>query len=118
MEQLDNQSTGHKMQYGNECRFMDELRENIGNMYGANGDNKELEVIDDAGTRHSLTTLWIQTSSTRIRTSLFVVVVDTRVTRMSTSFLIYQSHVQQQTLAPEVREKRCETTTTLVTLLR
>ena len=52
MEQLDNQSTGHKMQDVNECRFMDELRENIGNMYGENGGNKELEVIDDAGTRH------------------------------------------------------------------
>ena len=54
MEQLDNQFAGHKMQDANEflCRFMDELRENIGNMYGENGDNKELEVIDDAGTRH------------------------------------------------------------------
>ena len=81
MEQLDNQSTGHKMQYGNECRFMDELRENIGNMYGANGDNKELEVIDDTGTRHSLTTLWIPTSITRIRNDVLI-------------YQTHQSHVQ------------------------
>ena len=45
MEQLDNQFAGHKMQDANEflCRFMDELRENIGKMFGENGDNKELQ---------------------------------------------------------------------------
>lgn len=59
MEQLDSQFAGHRMQDANEflCRFMDELKENIGKMFDVAGDNKELEVEDDSGSRHTLTNL-------------------------------------------------------------
>ena len=59
MEQLDGQFAGNKMQDANEflCRFMDELRENIGKVYTENGDDKVLEVVDDSGVGHSLINL-------------------------------------------------------------
>ena len=60
MEQLDSQFAGNKMQDANEflCRFMDELRENIGKVFSeVSGDSKEAEVEDDSGTFHSLTNL-------------------------------------------------------------
>ena len=57
MEQLDSQFAGNKMQDANEflCRFLDELKENVGKIYSEN-DNK-LEVEDDTGRKHKLSNL-------------------------------------------------------------
>jgi len=141
MEQLDNQFAGHKMQDANEflCRFMDELRENIGKMYGENGDTKELEVMDDAGARHNLTN-FVDTNFQYEKQEQFVCCscghksqtkytdvnffLDLSDTSVTCSVSLQQ--LVEQTLAPEVREKRCDscghetatTTTTLVTLPR
>merc|ERR1712016_145862 len=57
MEQLDGQFAGNKMQDANEflCRFLDELKENVGKIYSEN-ENK-LEVEEDAGRKHKLSNL-------------------------------------------------------------
>ena len=59
MEQLDSQFAGNKMQDANEflCRFLDELKENIGKIYSENGSPTELVVDDDRGKNHRLTNL-------------------------------------------------------------
>ena len=59
MEQLDSQFAGNKMQDANEflCRFLDELKENVGKIYSESGSPSELVVEDDAGRQHRLTNL-------------------------------------------------------------
>ena len=59
MEQLDSQFAGNKMQDANEflCRFLDELKENVGKIFSESGSSSELVVEDDAGQRHRLTNL-------------------------------------------------------------
>jgi len=141
MEQLDSQFAGHKMQDANEflCRFMDELRENIGKVLSENGDGNELQVEDDSGSNHTLTNLVDKNfqyekqeqfvccncghqSSTKYTDVNFF--LDLSDASLNSSVSIQQ--LVEKTLAPEVREKRCEecgcetatTTTSLVSLPR
>lgn len=138
MESVDSQFAGNKMQDANEflCRFLDELKGNIENLYGELGDKTRLTLDDDSGTTHTLTNL-VETNFLYEREEEFTCCScgkksQSRHTDVSFFCDISQSTLScvslqkllHQTFAPEVREKRCEschcetatTTTKLVKL--
>jgi len=138
MELVDSQFAGNKMQDANEflCRFMDELKGNIENLYEEVGDKSKLVLKDEADNSHTLTNL-VDTNFLYEREEQFACCScgaksQSRHTDVSFFCDLSQSNLPcvplqqlvQQTLAPEVREKRCEgcgcetatTTTRLVKL--
>eukprot|EP00090_Calanus_glacialis_P004771 TRINITY_DN13579_c0_g1_i1.p1 TRINITY_DN13579_c0_g1~~TRINITY_DN13579_c0_g1_i1.p1 ORF type:complete len:874 (-),score=172.79 TRINITY_DN13579_c0_g1_i1:269-2890(-) len=137
MELVDNQFAGNKMQDANEflCRFMDELKGNIQNLYEEVGDKSKLVLKDDADTPHTLTNL-VDTNFLYEREEQFACCScgaksQSRHTDVSFFCDLSQStlpcvplqQLVQQTLAPEVRERRCEgcgceTATTTTRLVR
>ena len=137
MELVDTQFAGNKMQDANEflCRFMDELKENIEKLYDGFGDKAKLVLKDEANASHTLTNL-VDTNFLYEREEQFACCScgaksQSRHTDVSFFCDLSQSSLPcvplqqlvQQTLAPEVRERRCEscgceTATTTTRLVR
>lgn len=141
MEALDSQFAGHKMQDANEflCRFMDELKENTGKIFTGfeeNPEAKEMVVMNDNGFGHTITNL-VDTNFMYEKEEQFVCcrcdhMSSTKYTDVnffldvsdaSLSSSVSIQHLVEKTLAPEVREKRCEkcgheTATTTTRLVR
>jgi len=137
MELVDTQFAGNKMQDANEflCRFMDELKENIEHLYEELGDKSKLVLKDESDTTHTLTNL-VDTNFLYEREEQFACCScgaksQSRHTDVSFFCDLSQStlpcvplqQLVQQSLAPEVREKRCEscgceTATTTTRLVR
>ena len=123
MEQLDSQFAGNKMQDANEflCRFLDELKENVGKIYSESGSPSSLVVEDDAGREHRLTNL-VDTNFQYERQETFACCAcghKSHVKHSDVNFFCDVSGEQQscsvslqqlveQTLAQETREKRCD----------
>jgi len=137
MELVDSQFAGNKMQDANEflCRFMDELKGNIELLFGEVGDKNKLLVTDESDTTHTLTNL-VDTNFLYEREEQFTCCScgaksNSRHTDVNFFCDLSQSSLPcvqlqqlvEQTIAPEVRERRCEecsceTATTTTRLVR
>jgi len=123
MEQLDSQFAGNKMQDANEflCRFLDEMKENVTKIFSENGNDKELGVEDDTGRQHRLTNL-VDSNFQYEREETFAccacghrshvkhsdVNFFCDLSDSSVSCSVSLQQLVERTLAPETREKRCD----------